>query len=460
MKKLLVVLSTIVLVVVGYLGGVYYYSNKFVANSYYGQVEVSGLTVAQAIEKIEREINAQDISIKEGDKTVAKVKLGDAEVTYDLKKSVTNAYNAQNPAMWLVNFVQGSHYDGVTGTMVKIDTEKLQSLLESQGLENEERKVPTDAKIAYSETEGYKVVNGKIGTQVDFALLGAQIVNQAGKGATSVDLTQSYLQPTIDEKSETITSVMDGIHHISDKKITLKIAGEQVMIPSKLIESWIYFDDANKLVLDEALVASYLDELNEKYSTFDKERKFKSTLQGEVTVPPGILGWKIDTEQELPQLIADLQGSKMTVTREPAIYSTGGVPNAKDDIGDNYVEVDITNQMMYLYKNGKSVLSSDVVTGQPDAPTVPGANVVIEMLTDTKLRGYNPFYKKEYAVDVNYWIRFDNNAQGIHDAPWQSQFGGDTYTWSGSLGCVNTPYDNVAYIYENVDYGTPVIVFE
>ena len=50
---------------------------------------------------------------------------------------------------------------------------------------------------------------------------------------------------------------------------------------------------------------------------------------------------------------------------------------------------------------------------------------------------------------------------GMHDATWRSksQFGTDRYTYDGSHGCVNMPYDAARYLYKNADKGTPVIVF-
>ena len=49
--------------------------------------------------------------------------------------------------------------------------------------------------------------------------------------------------------------------------------------------------------------------------------------------------------------------------------------------------------------------------------------------------------------------------QGLHDASWQTNFGGDTYKTKGSHGCINLPPANAAKIYENVDKNTPVIVY-
>ena len=52
-----------------------------------------------------------------------------------------------------------------------------------------------------------------------------------------------------------------------------------------------------------------------------------------------------------------------------------------------------------------------------------------------------------------------NGGEGLHDANWRWEFGGEIYQWSGSHGCVNLPYYLAEVIYNNMDIGTPVIVF-
>lgn len=61
---------------------------------------------------------------------------------------------------------------------------------------------------------------------------------------------------------------------------------------------------------------------------------------------------------------------------------------------------------MFLYVDHQLILETPIVSGQPGAETVPGAGAVIEMLTDTKLHGTNPFSDINYATPVKYWIRF------------------------------------------------------
>ena len=69
------------------------------------------------------------------------------------------------------------------------------------------------------------------------------------------------------------------------------------------------------------------------------------------------------------------------------------------------------------------------------------------------LRGAN------YATPVTFWMPFNGN-EGMHDATWRKKFGGNLYKGNGSHGCVNLPYSAAKTIFENVDAGYAVLVYE
>ena len=48
----------------------------------------------------------------------------------------------------------------------------------------------------------------------------------------------------------------------------------------------------------------------------------------------------------------------------------------------------------------------------------------------------------------------------MHDASWRSSFGGSIYKRSGSHGCVNLPASAAKTIFENIEAGYPVLVYE
>lgn len=63
-----------------------------------------------------------------------------------------------------------------------------------------------------------------------------------------------------------------------------------------------------------------------------------------------------------------------TVDKEPA-YISKGAQKGSNDIGNSYVEIDLTNQHLYLFKDGDIVLETDFVSGnmsKADCVTPPG----------------------------------------------------------------------------------------
>ena len=126
----------------------------------------------------------------------------------------------------------------------------------------------------------------------------------------------------------------------------------------------------------------------------------------------------------------------------------------KDDIGDTYIEVDMTNQMMYYYVEGKLEIETPVVTGNISLRrgTPEGTNYVYNKQKNRILRG------EDYATPVAYWIPV-RGAIGIHDASWRSKYGGEIYKTNGSHGCINTPLEEVAKLYDMVEIGTPCVMF-
>ena len=89
--------------------------------------------------------------------------------------------------------------------------------------------------------------------------------------------------------------------------------------------------------------------------------------------------------------------------------------------------------------------------------TEKGVFQVIYKASPSTLNGTDS-YGNKYEQEVNYWIDF-NGSQGMHDATWRSQFGGNIYETNGSHGCVNLPLEAAEKIYKEVYTYYPVIVY-
>lgn len=121
---------------------------------------------------------------------------------------------------------------------------------------------------------------------------------------------------------------------------------------------------------------------------------------------------------------------------------------------DTFVEVDLSDQKVYLYIDNELYLSTKTVTGKPSTPTHEGYFEIYNKKRNTKLRGPG------YVSYVNYWMPYDS-ARGLHDATWRKEEdfeNSETYLTNGSHGCVNLPKDDAKNIYDNVKVGTRVLV--
>lgn len=138
------------------------------------------------------------------------------------------------------------------------------------------------------------------------------------------------------------------------------------------------------------------------------------------------------------------------------MYKQKGISRDEDDdIGNTYVEINITRQYLWFYKDGKLVAEGDVVTGDPSKgnSTSVGVYMLNYKENGSVLNGPN------YESKVSYWMPFNGNI-GIHDASWRYSFGGDIYKRNGTHGCVNAPLYLAKQIFDNIEDGTPIICYE
>ena len=187
-------------------------------------------------------------------------------------------------------------------------------------------------------------------------------------------------------------------------------------------------------------------------------RTFYATSGRTVVISSGTFGRQIDQAAEVEQLASNLLNFE-SAEREPA-YLMNTYPESLN--GGDYIEVDLSNQMVYLYKDGGLFYDTPCVSGLADDPervTITGLFKIQEKDRDRTLKGKpDENGVPTYESFVSYWMGF-SGAYGLHDATWRDEFGGDIYEYAGSHGCVNLPYSAAEAIFNNVEEGTRVIVF-
>ncbi len=237
-------------------------------------------------------------------------------------------------------------------------------------------------------------------------------------------------------------------------RIAMKFGTKYEFLRSSDLEEHMIETEDHTLVLDPDFLSSYIEQLAQKYDTQGNPRNFHTSHGTDITLYKGNFGWKLDTETTKAQ-IQDLLQSTSLETLEPTWSHKGGVFGEKNDIGDSYVEIDLENQKVWLYKDGQKILETDCVSGTygTDNQTPGGVYSVYYMQSPDVLSGPG------YDSYVEYWMAFNGNI-GMHDANWRSEFGGSIYRSNGSHGCVNLPTEAAKKIYETVSYGYPVVCYQ
>ena len=252
----------------------------------------------------------------------------------------------------------------------------------------------------------------------------------------------------------------EQLNQMTSMEIVLDFGSGQEKVDRARLQGWIVKNEQDGTCsYDEAAVKQYVIDLSAKYNTEGKARTFVTTGGNTVNLTKGDYGWRLWQDKTTESLLAAMKAGQNTTVEVTWLYK--GQTHEGNEINGTYVEISITEQRMWFYKNGSLLVDTPVVTGNPNTGHGTPAGGVWK-LKDKRapftLTGYKEDGSIDYEEPVNYWMPF-NGGVGIHDLTKRAAFGGDIYLTNGSHGCVNTPLEAVATIYNNIDINTPVVVY-
>lgn len=188
--------------------------------------------------------------------------------------------------------------------------------------------------------------------------------------------------------------------------------------------------------------------LNQKYIEpgYSAKDNVDGDLTNKVTISGSVNSYVIGV-YILKYTVKDSMDNVSTKTRTVHIGD-----QADQDRATN-IKVSITDQRIWFYKNNILIITSPVVTGHRYKHDTPkGSFRIKSKTTNTYLVG------PDYRSFVNYWMPIYGGV-GLHDATWRNSFGGTIYTYNGSHGCINLPFNVAKTIYDNAPVGTKVVVY-
>ena len=468
-KKPIFVFAFIVLaiLVIGYFYIADYYKNIFMPGTAINGIACDELSVEEVSALLESQPLTYELTVFGRDGIVLG-RLDEKDIGLRFVSTLENVEDIlqyQNSFYWPLSYIgrYESSHDLDYGTEYNID-DVLASISTWSALDKNKMVVPQDAYIGeyQPQQEEYKIIPEVLGDTLDVEKTKALILAavQERKTALYLEKEDCYFGPKLTADNASLKAKCEELNLLLGAKITYDWNGEQVVLDRETIKDWIQDEkvvgpegDYNaEISLDEDAVAAFVAAQAKKHDTYGVHRKFTTALGKTITVLNGGYGWKTDKEKETQELLSLLKEGSV-VEREP-IYKVKAAQKGKDDIGSSYVEIDLSNQHLYLHWKGQIVLETDFVSGDmSNGNTTPGGLYRLTYrTTNAVLRG------RDYVTPVSYWMPFNGNI-GMHDATWRSEFGGDIFMTDGSHGCINLPLDKAQAIFGYVSTGFPIICY-
>ena len=443
-----------VILIAGYTTMVIISTKVFQPNTVINGVDYSFRTE----DSVQQEIDAKksgyylNVKLRNGEFTINPEDVG---LIITTASDVHKIKEKQNPFLWFMAFFD---HPSEAAYVISYDKDKLSAYLDECAYFKDENMIrPENPTIVLS--NGKPVIReGNPGTLLDrdkvAELLDQRIMNLE----TEIDLekTGCYINAEYNAESEKVVRCRDTIASYTELKITY-LYGEKarfVLRPEDIYNMLEIDQEKYYCAVSKTKVESFVAEFAASHDTYGKERLFKTHFGKMVRLSSQTLGWEIDQENEVNELVQNLV-RKMNIEREPMFLHTGkAYTNDCSDIGNSYVELDLSIQKVYFYMDGQLILEDDIISGNPNKyqNTPGGFYEIYGMRQNVVLTGPG------YASHVDYWMPF-NGEIGLHDAYWQSKFGGDLYLTRGSHGCVNLPFNTAKTIYEMGYRGLPVICY-
>ena len=440
------------------------YRDVFVPGTVINGIDAAGMTVGEMEDLLsEYEI---EVAFRDGDKL--SIPGSDIDFRYVSDGNLDRIMNEQNPYLW--GYGMYNRFEHEIPEEKAFSIKKLRSVLTAMPQMKKQNMVkPEDAYMDYRDGE-WLVVPEVEGTTLDPVKAIDAVAEGIKKEQAALDLNKTegiYSAPEKRKDDYWLNSDTEQLNELAGARIVYELPGGKTkVLDGPMLEEWLEVDDDGYYYRDDdtwdECIDDFIKELADEVDTVYKEHAFTTHDGDEIMLPgKGYYGYRIDKKNEAEELWEELDENEQ-LTREPVYWRTeASDPDDNHGFGGDYVEVDLSLQHLWIYKDGETVFETDVVSGNNDSEhrTPAGAFFAYDKKRNTVLRGDKQDDGEwGYETPVDYWIRLTDTGIGLHDADWRYSFGGSIWRWNGSHGCINIPPWAMPTIFEMVDTNMPVAV--
>ena len=444
---------TVTAVAAVYIGFSIFFQSHFCFGTKIDGISVGGRGVAGVEKLIRKEIENYSLTLLEREDMTETIDGNSISLEPVFQGEVQSLLEQQKGYMWIMTLFQGKELE--LAKAIAYDEVALADVLQGLSVaDREKQRKPVDATYsAYDVSDGYTLVPADYGTMIDKTALENAVTEAILRLDEEINLSEEgcYVDPVVGDDDDELLTLIEDLNCYVGTVITYEFGDEKEVLDAQTIHTWLG-DKNGKIAVDQEAVLDFVKMLAKSYNTAYHPKELETSYGKTVTISNGFYGWRIDNEGEVAQILADLTTGEH-VTREP-IYAQTANCHGENDYGDSYVEINLTAQHLFLYKDGELVIDTDFVSGDvaKGHATPTGAFGVTYTTTDAVLRG------EDYETPVKYWMPFAGDV-GMHDATWRRSFGSNIYKTNGSHGCINLPLSAAKKIYETIDKGYAVLVY-
>ena len=342
----------------------------------------------------------------------------------------------------------------VTSKGITYDTTELTSMLESLNANRSDETLPSlidvDNKICFIPYDS--------GNRFDVKAVYDYIVSHINDETIVVNLSEFYIYKPNSELHELSKRYEDeynkfmnsGVTYTNGAVLSLKLLDLEYDIVSLVDDKLVIHDTAKEII--RTSVDATLATILPHYDSVGKEMMFETMDGRSLSIGGGSWGNKVDHVAESEYVIEAICNMECIVNHMPIFEIEYGY-----EIPDTYVEVDLDAQHVWYYEDGELIMDSNCITGKKNKHDTPTGAYYMTMHTNGKY-----LHGPTWHVWVDKWMRFTDRGHGLHDAQWRktSEFEPERYTWDGSHGCINLPKQFAYDLFDKVDVGTCVVIYD
>ena len=447
-----------------YIAGTVFFSSHFVYGTTVNGIDASGLTTTELAKLVDDETSSFSTHVT-GDGLDFTINAKDIEMKADSQALAKDALEGTSPFAWPATLI--SHPIITSKVGITYNREPLaQAVSDAVGAYNEGATPPTNATATFdAETKTYKIVPMQLGTQVNGDAVTEAVENSIKTLSPTTTLNEKQLQePDILEDNPNLAAAAEQATKVAGISIPLTRNGETLAtVDPDLIVSWIDVRETEEGGVEVHVNQDAIYEWS------------ANKLSGAINGEDETTAWEVDSwgvANALAPKIASADSSPMDIPTSVTVIR----PEESEghETRGRHIDINLTTQYARLYDDdGRTVLwRSPIVTGDVSwgHETPEGEYEINNMEEGAVLTGLNngvvieegqePPEDAYYNSYVDFWMPFIGDSVGLHDATWryEEEFGGDTYMWNGSHGCVNLPWDAAESLYNQIHVGDKVYV--